>query len=436
MESNLHKMSCSIEFDSNKCIKCTKCVQRCKNNCVNHLAIKGEGKEKYMEFSGENPCIYCGQCTLVCPINCIKEQSNIEDVKNVLKDTSKLVIVQSAPAVRTSIGEIFKIEHNVNIEKKLNTAYRLLGFNKIFDVNFGADITTIVEAEELIERLEHNENLPMFTACCPSWVEYAKKYHPELKNNLTTARSPAIHAGIAYKTWWAEKNNIDPKDIIVVSVMPCTSKKHEIDLESSKINGLKAIDYVLTVRELGTLLKDLNIDLANLEESESDELGEYTGSAVIFGTSGGVAESALRTAYKKITGKEIENIDLHEVRTNEDGYKIANIDINGKNISIAIVAGAKNIEKILEELKENPNKYQYIEVMNCLGGCINGGGQPKLPLRASEEPILLEKRRNILYELDKNKEKRKSYENKYVIEYMNWLKNNPKLEKEALFVEI
>lgn len=436
MESNLHKMSCSIEFDSNKCIKCTKCVQRCKNNCVNHLAIEGEGKEKYMEFSGENPCIYCGQCTLVCPINCIKEQSNIEDVKNVLKDTSKLVIVQSAPAVRTSIGEIFKIEHNVNIEKKLNTAYRLLGFNKIFDVNFGADITTIVEAEELIERLEHNENLPMFTACCPSWVEYAKKYHPELKNNLTTARSPAIHAGIAYKTWWAEKNNIDPKDIIVVSVMPCTSKKHEIDLESSKINGLKAIDYVLTVRELGTLLKDLNIDLANLEESESDELGEYTGSAVIFGTSGGVAESALRTAYKKITGEEIENIDLHEVRTNEDGYKTANIDINGKNISIAVVAGAKNIEKILEELKENPNKYQYIEVMNCLGGCINGGGQPKLPLRASEEPILLEKRRNILYELDKNKEKRKSYENKYVIEYMNWLKNNPKLEKEALFVEI
>lgn len=436
MESNPHKMSCSIEFDSNKCIKCTKCVQRCKNNCVNHLTIKGEGKEKYMEFSKENSCIYCGQCTLVCPINCIKEQSNVEDVKNVLKDTSKLVIVQSAPAVRTSIGEIFKMEHNINIEKKLNTAYRLLGFNKIFDVNFGADITTIVEAEELIERLKHNKNLPMFTACCPSWVEYVKKYHPELKNNLTTARSPVIHAGIAYKTWWAKKNNIDPQDIIIVSIMPCTSKKHEINLDSSKINGLKAIDYVLTVRELGTLLKDSNIDLNSLEESESDELGEYTGSSVIFGTSGGVAESALRTAYKKITGKEIKNIDLHEVRTNETGYKTANIDINEKNINIAVIAGAKNIEKILEELRENPNKYQYIEVMNCLGGCINGGGQPKLPLKTSEEPILLEKRRNILYELDKQKEKRKSYENEYVIEYMNWLKNNPILEKEALFIEI
>ena len=336
-------MSCSIEFDSSKCIKCTKCVQRCKNNCVGHLAIKGEGKEKYMEFSKENPCVYCGQCTLVCPVNCMKEQSNIEDVKNVLKDTSKIVIVQSAPAVRTSIGEIFKMEHNINIEKKLNTAYRLLGFNKIFDVNFGADITTVVEADELIERLEHNENLPMFTACCPSWVEYVKKYHPELKNNLTTARSPVIHAGIAYKTWWAEKNNIDPKNIVVVSVMPCTSKKHEINLESSKINGLKAVDYVLTVRELGNLLKDSNIDLNNLEESNSDELGEYTGGGVIFGTSGGVAESALRTAYKKITGKEIENIDLHEIRTSEVGYKTANININGKNISIAIVAGAKNM---------------------------------------------------------------------------------------------
>ena len=436
MESNIHKMSCSIEFDSSKCIKCTKCVQRCKNNCVGHLAIKGEGKEKYMEFSKENPCVYCGQCTLVCPVNCMKEQSNIEDVKNVLKDTSKIVIVQSAPAVRTSIGEIFKMEHNINIEKKLNTAYRLLGFNKIFDVNFGADITTVVEADELIERLEHNKNLPMFTACCPSWVEYVKKYHPELKNNLTTARSPVIHAGIAYKTWWAEKNNIDPKNIVVVSVMPCTSKKHEINLESSKINGLKAVDYVLTVRELGNLLKDSNIDLNNLEESNSDELGEYTGGGVIFGTSGGVAESALRTAYKKITGKEIENIDLHEIRTSEVGYKTANININGKNISIAIVAGAKNIEKLLEELKEEPNKYQYIEVMNCLGGCINGGGQPKLPMKASEEPILLEKRRNILYELDKNKEKRKSYENEYVIEYMKWLKNNSNLEKEALFVEV
>ncbi len=435
MENNLHKMSCSIEFDSSKCIKCTKCVQRCSKNCVSHLSVKGEGKERYIDFSEENPCVYCGQCTLVCPINCIKEQNNIEDVKNILKDKTKIVIVQSAPAVRTSIGEIFKMEHNVNIEKKLNTAYRLLGFNKIFDVNFGADITTIVEADELIERLKENENLPMFTACCPSWVEYVKKYHPELKNNLTTARSPVIHAGIAYKTWWAKKNNIDVKNIIVVSIMPCTSKKHEANLDTTKLGNLKAIDYVLTVRELGQLLKESNIDLNNLEESDADELGEYTGGGAIFGTSGGVMESAIRTAYKKITNDEIETINLQEVRTDECGYKTANIKIGKFNLSIAIVAGAKNIEKILEELKENPNKYQYIEVMNCLGGCIGGGGQPKLPIKPSDESALLEKRRNIIYEIDKNKKKRKSYENEFVLEYLNWLEKDKELKKLALFSE-
>ena len=433
MEKELHKMSCSIEFDPNKCIKCTKCVQRCSKNCVSHLSIKGEGKEKYMDFSDENPCVYCGQCTLVCPINCIREQNSVEDVKNALKDESKVVIVQSAPAVRTSIGEIFKMEHNISIEKKLNTAYRLLGFNKIFDVNFGADITTIVEADELIERLEKNENLPMFTACCPSWVEYVKKYHPELKNNLTTARSPVIHAGIAYKTWWAEKNNIDPKNIVVVSIMPCTSKKHEANLDSTKIGDLKAVDYVLTVRELGQLLKDFNVDLNNLEESNADELGEYTGGGAIFGTSGGVTESAIRTAYKKITGSEIETLELQDVRTDDCGYKTASIKLGEFNVNVAVVAGIKNIERLLSELKDDPNKYQYIEVMNCLGGCIGGGGQPKLPIRPTEEPILLEKRRNILYEIDKNKQKRKSYENEVVLEYLKWLDNNEELKKLALY---
>lgn len=424
MEEKLHKMSCSIEFDRNKCIKCTKCVQRCQKLCVNHLCIKGEGKERYLDIIEENPCIYCGQCTLVCPVDAIREQSDIENVKALIADEEKIVIVQCAPSVRTSIGEIFKMEHSINIEKKLNTALRQVGFDKVFDVNFGADITTIVEAEELIERLNGEGKLPMFTSCCPSWVAYVEKYHPELKDNLTTARSPQIHSAIAYKTWWAEKNNIDPKKIAVVSIMPCTSKKHEAILESSKINDMKPVDYVLTVRELGKLLKENNIDLNTLEESECDKYGEYTGASVIYGASGGVMESALRTSYKMITGNDLENIELKEVRTDMIGFKSAEIKIADKTVKVAVVAGMQNVEKLLEELKNNSNSYQYIEVMNCISGCINGGGQPLLPIKPGADVELIGKRREILYNIDQNKNKRLAHKNELVKEYLDWLENN------------
>lgn len=431
---NIEKKGCAIEFDRNKCIKCTKCVMRCTKNVVRHLKVEGQGKERTIKHN-ENPCILCGQCTLVCPVNAMREQTSIDEVKNAINDKTKIVIVQSAPSVRSSINEVFKIEHSKDIEKKLNTAYRKLGFDKVFDVNFGADITTMVEAEELIERIENKGTLPMFTSCCPAWVLYVEKYHPELKQNLTTARSPHIHSGIAYKTWWAEKEGINPKDIVVVSVMPCTAKKHESNLETATINGMKAVDYVLTVRELGKMIKEANIDFANLEESEVDKYGKYTGSGVIYGTSGGVMESALRTAYKMISGKDLENVELHEVRAEMTGFKTANIDINGKNINVAVVAGIKNIETLLNELKEDPNKYQYVEVMNCVGGCVNGGGQPLLPMKPMDEPILIEKRRNVLYSMDGANKKRKAYENELVKEYLNWLEKDKELKHKALHCE-
>lgn len=430
-EDNLHKMSVSVEIDKEKCIKCTKCVQRCQKCSVNYLKISGQGKERFMDFNEENPCIYCGQCTLVCPVNAIREQSNIVDVENLLKDKDKIKIVQIAPSVRTSINELFNLEHNINVEKKLNTALKLLGFDKVFDVNFGADITTIVEADELIERLENN-NLPMFTSCCQSWVAYVEKYHPELKDNLTTARSPHIHSSIAYKTWWGSMNNVKAENISVISIMPCTSKKHEIELETSKFNGVKAVDYVLTVRELGTMLKNNNIDLKDLEETELDKYSEYSGASIIYGASGGVMESALRTAYEKITGNELENIEFNSVRTDSTGFNKAEIDINGKKINVAIVAGKENIEKILSELKKEPNKYQYIEVMNCLGGCINGGGQPKLPIRPTDEIELINKRRNVLYSIDNSKKIRKAHENTIVKEYFDWLDKDEKFKHIAL----
>lgn len=432
---NMHYMGHTIEFDDNKCIKCTKCVMRCKNCSVNYLEIKtDEDGKKHLTARNEVKCIHCGQCTLVCPVNAIRSQSGIEEVKKILKDKTKVLIVQAAPSIRASIGEGWKMEHTLGIEKKMNTAFRMLGFNKVFDVNFGADITTMVEAQELVERLNNpNSKLPMFTSCCHAWVEYALGYHSELKNNLTTARSPHLHSAAAYKTWWAAKEGINPKDIVVVSVMPCTSKKEEILKESSKINGMRLVDYSLTAREVIQLMKENNIDLPSLKDSEADICGNYSGAGVIYGASGGVMESALRTAYKMMTGEDLKNFNLTEVRTDVAGFRTAEINIKGKKIKVAVVSTVQNVEKLLLELKENPKAYHYVEVMSCAGGCIGGGGMPLLPAKPADQNILIEERRKVLYELDENKKgERTAHSNPVVKEYMDWVKsqNNPNLEHE------
>ncbi len=432
----MHYMGHTIEFDDNKCIKCTKCVMRCKNCSVNYLEIKTdeEGKKHLTARDGVN-CIHCGQCTLVCPVNAIRSQPGIEEVKEILKDKTKVLIVQAAPSIRASIGEGWKMEHTLGIEKKMNTAFRMLGFNKVFDVNFGADITTMVEAEELVGRLNNpNSKLPMFTSCCHAWVEYVLEYHPELKDNLTTARSPHLHSAAAYKTWWAAKEGIDPKDIVVVSIMPCTSKKEEVLKESSKINGMRLVDYSLTTREIIQLMKENNIDLPSLEDSEADICGNYSGAGVIYGASGGVMESALRTAYKMLTGEDLKNFDLMEVRTDVGGFRTAEIDIKGRKIRVAVVSTVQNVERLLLELKENPEAYHYVEVMSCAGGCIGGGGMPLLPVKPADQTILIEERRKVLYGLDeKKKGERTAHSNPVVKEYMEWVKaqNDPHLEHEV-----
>ncbi len=432
----MHYMGHTIEFDDNKCIKCTKCVMRCKNCSVNYLEIKTdeEGKKHLTARDGVK-CIHCGQCTLVCPVNAIRSQPGIEEVKEVLKDKTKVLIVQAAPSIRASIGEGWKMEHTLGIEKKMNTAFRMLGFNKVFDVNFGADITTMVEAEELVGRLNNpNSKLPMFTSCCHAWVEYVLGYHPELKDNLTTARSPHLHSAAAYKTWWAAKEGIDPKDIVVVSIMPCTSKKEEVLKESSKINGMRLVDYSLTTREIIQLMKENNIDLPSLEDSEADICGNYSGAGVIYGASGGVMESALRTAYKMLTGEDLKNFDLMEVRTDVGGFRTAEIDIKGRKIRVAVVSTVQNVERLLLELKENPEAYHYVEVMSCAGGCIGGGGMPLLPVKPADQTILIEERRKVLYGLDeKKKGERTAHSNPVVKEYMEWVKaqNDPHLEHEV-----
>ena len=305
----IHKLGSAAEFDPALCIACNKCVEACQMIGICHLRLEGRGSKTRVDFNPDpaNDCIYCGQCTAHCPVEAIREQSHLEQVVEALRDEDKIVIVQSAPSIRTSIGEGFGVEPGTDLTGELVTACRMLGFDRVFDVNMGADITTMVEAEELIKRLRHKWDFqegkrkdppvkgPMFTSCCPGWVKFVEFYKSDFIPNLTVARSPQIHSGGAYKTWWAEKEGIDPKKIVVVSIMPCTSKKYETTFEHLKIDGMKPVDFVLTTRELISLLKTRKIDLPRLEKGEVDREGMYSGAGAIYGASGGVMESALRS---------------------------------------------------------------------------------------------------------------------------------------------
>ncbi|MBD3328695.1 ferredoxin, partial [Candidatus Peregrinibacteria bacterium] len=359
-------------------------------------------------------------------VEAVREQSHIDGVEKALKDPKKTVIVQTAPSVRTSIGEEFGLPPGTNLTTKLFTAYRKLGFDKVFDVNMGADITTMVEAEELVERIKENKPLPMFTSCCPGWVKYVEFYHPELFKNLTTARSPQMHSGGAYKFWWAKKMGLDPKNVVVVSTMPCTSKKYEARNKDMYINGIAPVDYSLTTRELAVMLKKHKIDLPKLKPGKLDHYGIYSGAAAIYGASGGVMESALRTAYQMLTGKDMPRLEIKKVRGIE-GIKKASIKIGGKTLKVAIAATPKNAAKIIAELKKDPDAYHYIEVMACPGGCIGGGGQP-IPSTMK----IVAKRIEGLYKIDSSMKMRKAHENPIVKEYMDFLETRPKKLKHEL----
>ncbi len=428
VDRSVHKMGSAAEFDPNECIACNKCVEICEEIGVCFLKMDGHDS-KTRVWHTEDPkidCIYCGQCTVHCPVSAVREQYQIEDVERVLKDPEKIVIVQTAPSVRASIGEEFGLPYGEDVTGKLYTAYRLLGFDKVFDVNMGADITTMVEAEELIERLGSKKGLPMFTSCCPGWVKCLEFYYPEFIPNLTTARSPQIHSGGAYKTWWAKREGIDPEKIVIVSVMPCTSKKYEAKHEKLFINGMKPVDYSLTTRELAIMLKKHNIDFPRLNPSEVDREGMYSGAAAIYGASGGVMESALRTAYFLVTGEEYGKIEFHEVRGMK-GIKRADITIGDITLKVAVVATAKNFKIIADEIRKDPNAYHYIEVMACPGGCIGGGGQP-IPSTYK----IIEKRIEGLYAIDRGMKLRTAHQNEVVKEFFEYVDSLPKKERDAI----
>ena len=410
--------------NTGKCILCGRCIEACKNaQGIGILGFERRGF-KTIVAPAENrsfatsPCMQCGQCVLVCPTGALMEHSEIANVDEAMK-AGKFVVCQVAPAVRAAIAEEFGEKIGTNGTKKMIAALRRLGFSRVFDVNFGADLTIMEEGSELIERIKHGGVLPQITSCSPGWMNYMEYFYPEVIPNVSTCKSPHQMQGAITKTYFAKAHNLDPKDIYVVSIMPCTAKKYEKSRKEMEVDGIRDVDAVLTTREVAKMIKRCGINWAKLPEDEDwdqDLLGQYSGAGVIFGVTGGVMEAALRTAYFCLTGKEHEKIDFEAVR-GLAGVREASIDINGTTLRVAIASGMKNAKVLLDEVKAGKSPYAFIEIMGCPGGCINGGGQPyvKPMFLPNEDDDILEtyrqKRASVLYAEDVNQKVRQSHNN-------------------------
>lgn len=408
--------------DNNKCILCRRCVAACsKWQGVSVIGPNERGFNTHIGCAfdqdlGDVACVGCGQCIVVCPTGAISEKDHTKMVWDAINDPEKHVVVQTAPSIRVTLGEAFDMPIGTNVEGKMVAALRRLGFDRVFDTDLAADMTIMEEATEFIERVRNHGTLPMITSCSPGWIKYCEHNYPEFIQNLSSCKSPQQMFGAITKTWYAEKNGIDPKDIYVVGVMPCTAKKFEIGRENQSASGYPDVDAVLTTRELSHMIKRAGIDFANLPNEEFDNpLGTSSGAGTIFGVTGGVMEAALRTAAELLTGKTVENIDFMEVRGNENikeaTYKIGNIDVN-----VAVCSGLANAKKVLEMVKSGEKNYHFIEIMACPGGCINGGGQPVQPSAVRNFVDLKSLRGMALYSEDMRKQIRKSHDNPMVQE--------------------
>ncbi len=419
-EMTKHKiddLSPSIVRDFNKCILCRRCVAACKNvqkigaiDCINR------GFESCISTVGDHSlndvnCTNCGQCIEACPTGALHEKETIQDVWVKLKDPDAYVVVQTAPAVRVALGEEFGMPIGTNVTGKMVTALKRLGFDKVFDTNTGADFTIMEEAHEFVERFKENDHLPMITSCSPGWVKYIEMNYPELLPHLSTCKSPHQMFGALVKTYFAKREGIDPNKIYMVSVMPCIAKKFERQRAEMKNEGLYDVDNVITTRELSRMIKQANIEFEQLEDSTFDNpMGEATGAAAIFGTTGGVMEAALRTAQDILTGQDLEKIDFEQVRGGE-GIKRATVNIGGKDIKVVAASGLANAQKIMEEIKSGKADYQFVEIMACPGGCIMGGGQPIKSSKIRREVDVRKLRADALYSIDEKSTIRKSHEN-------------------------
>ena len=407
----------AIVRDFNKCILCRRCVATCKNvqgigaiDCINR------GFESCISTVGDHSlndvnCTFCGQCIQSCPTGALHEKESLNEVWLKLKDPDTYVVVQTAPSIRVALGEEFGMDIGTNVEGKMITALKRLGFDKVFDTNTGADFTIMEEANEFVERFKAEDNLPMMTSCCPGWVRYIEENYPELLPHLSSCKSPHQMFGALIKSYYAKKENIDPSKIYVVSVMPCIAKKFERERPEMKNNGLYDVDNVITTRELAKMIKQANINFEKLEDSKfNDPMGEATGAGAIFGTTGGVMEAALRTAQDLLTGKDLDRINFEAVRGGK-GIKKATVNIAGKEIKVVAASGLKNARKILEEIKQGKADYQFIEIMACPGGCIMGGGQPIKSSKIRSEVDVRKLRAESLYTIDEKSTIRKSHEN-------------------------
>ena len=409
--------SVSIVRDNSKCVLCRRCVAVCSK--VQKVGVIGAVKRGFntsiasaWDMSlGETACINCGQCIAVCPVGALTERDNTAQVFAALADPTKHVVVQPAPAVRAALGEEFGLPMGTSCTGKMAAALRRLGFDKVFDTDFGADLTIMEEATELVGRIKNKGVLPMITSCSPGWIKFCETYYPEFLPNLSSCKSPHEMEGAMIKSYYAEKAGVDPRDIVVVSVMPCTAKKFEAARPELGHDGLQDVDIVITTRELARMIKNSGIDFARLPDEDFDSLlGESTGAGVIFGATGGVMEAALRTAYEAVTGKTLENVEFTQVRGLED-IKEATIDLDGVSISVAVAHSTGAAARLLDMVKSGEKNYTFIEVMGCPGGCVNGGGQPLVSpeQRTFNDPRVL--RAKALYDEDKAKALRKSHEN-------------------------
>ncbi|MBR1653394.1 MAG: [Clostridia bacterium] len=419
-----HEIDCgspSIVRDFNKCVLCRRCVATCKKvQKIGAIDVANRGFNSCVSTVdnlslNDVNCTNCGQCIMSCPTGALREKDNTRDVWNLIKDEDKYVVVQTAPAVRAALGEEFGLPIGTNVTGKMVTALRRIGFDKVFDTNTGADFTIMEEANELLERLSNGGTLPMITSCSPGWVKYIEMNYPDQLAHVSSCKSPHQMFGALIKSYYAEKIGVAPEKISVVSVMPCIAKKFEANREQMNVNGIRDVDYVITTRELARMIKQAGLDFVNLEDSIFDDpMGEATGAAAIFGTTGGVMEAALRTAYEKITGETLKDVNFDAVR-GEEGIKRATVKIGDKEVKAVVAHGLGNAQIVMDEIRSGKADYQFVEIMACPGGCIMGGGQP---IRSSKERATIDIRKlraDCLYSIDEKSTIRKSHENPVVL---------------------